>query len=995
LKKLADAQAEQERKARQAVQLEKVWGEVDQDGSGTLDAEELKTVLLNMGRTDDIDEVMEQVDEDGSGEVDYDEFCQWFQTIDQPESARPMIPSGPSKRMLRGDRDAPTAELDDAAAWMHSPGKDDEEPRARRVDIDVRQFGLAEVAAGQARIRAIAIERRALMQEQERLNAEKAEAEAAHEKAEVKRELDEVIYHLTVELDAASSQMKALQEEEETIERKERGEFTAEEEASILRLEDLQVAEPSAAAQFLLGGGAHTETTQRLRLEGVENEEVEEFDEEPATKKKDAGGAVEKETLLVPADGAGAELTLGCGGDGASEHTVQVSAAVDGARAEVEIDFEIDAFDGQRHLFGMPDRLQLAGSVVTVTARSNRPGAAVGLFDDGRVKLTLAHCHAGPAARLRVLHEAAAVAGDNVEETLLEHEWSDLKWSVLERGKALTKGCEIGFVSIVAPRPGRYVVARAMVDPKAQRRGAQADLDRVFILPTPRHSGGKMNIFEPLSFALTAFPAQKALVNDLVATADLGDLSSNWPIAEGVEEETAAAVPVFGVSDPRVGGPFVVARGQPVTVEMLLPPRPESRGPEDGKDESQDPPRSAGGSSQRTKSPVREPRRRSPLRSALSSRLSSARSSINSARSSLSSRASRLRRSPQRAEPEVEPEPEPEPEPVLDPAELPEAVSLCPMAVTSVDWWGQPTAVLRLGLRLEADEATIRDAVRLPFQLSLTFQIPKLDMEHLSLSALLDKKSELDLKTQEQAMILQAAQEEELVAEPAHCLLRFEADGRPWPKMFAGDCLGVHLGELRADQTGHAQAEAAAESMTEHRAATKLQKVWRGKVGRAKQLKALFLQYDYDNSGTLEREEVASLLRKLGAVRELADIDLTMARMCGMASLAEDVAMGMAIPSVTTDEFENWFKQRTVAKKNEEENEAAVFGEIHAQQQRAAKVLADAKAKEGKVAWHEPLKMLMLVFRMAKDWRRKRREKDYVVELPGAAAALAAEKVQP
>ena len=85
-----------------------------------------------------------------------------------------------------------------------------------------------------------------------------------------------------------------------------------------------------------------------------------------------------------------------------------MSAAVDGARAEVEIDFEIDAFDGQRHLFGMPDRLQLAGSVVTVTARSNRPGAAVGLFDDGRVKLTLAHCHAGPAARLRVLHEAAA-----------------------------------------------------------------------------------------------------------------------------------------------------------------------------------------------------------------------------------------------------------------------------------------------------------------------------------------------------------------------------------------------------------------------------------------------------------------------------------------------------------------------------------------------------------------------------------------------------------
>ena len=242
-------------------------------------------------------------------------------------------------------------------------------------------------------------------------------------------------------------------------------------------------------------------------------------------------------------------------------------------------------------------------------------------------------------------------------------------------------------------------------------------------------------------------------------------------------------------------------------------------------------------------------------------------------------------------------------------------------------------------------------------------------------------------------MILQAAQEEELVAEPAQCLLRFIADGRPWPKMFAGDCLGVHLGELRADQTGNAQAQAAAEAMIEHRAATKLQKVWRGKVGRAKQLKALFLQYDYDNSGTLEREEVASLLRKLGADAELANIDLTMARMCGMASLAEDVAMGMAIPSVTTDEFEQWFKKRSVVK-DDNEHEQATFGEIHANQARAAKALADAKAKEGKVAWHEPLKMLMLIFRTVKDWKKRRREKDYVIELPGAAAALAAEKAQ-
>ena len=110
-----------------------------------------------------------------------------------------------------------------------------------------------------------------------------------------------------------------------------------------------------------------------------------------------------------------------------------------------------------------------------------------------------------------------------------------------------------------------------------------------------------------------------------------------------------------------------------------------------------------------------------------------------------------------------------------------------------------------------------------------------------------------------------------------------------------------------------------------------------------------------------------------------------------MATLAEDVAMGMAIPSVTTDEFEQWFKKRSVAKDTEQDQ--AVFGEIHANQARAAKALADAKAKEGKVAWHEPLKMLMMVFRTVKDWRKRRREKNYVVELPGAAAALAEEKM--
>ena len=980
LKMLAAEQAERERKARQAVQLEKVWAEVDQDGSGMLDAIELKTVLLKMGRTDNIDEVLKQIDEDGSGEVDYDEFCEWFQMIDQP-----------SKPIMERNRSTSTG-LDGTTVETLSSAPEVRESELRHhVDIDMRQFGMAKIAAGEARVRAIALERRALRLELEKLTVEKAEAEAAHAIAEVKRELDEVLYRLNAHLDEVSNRLNVLQEEEETIKRTNRGELTDEEEASILKLEDLQVAEPSRAAQFLLAGGAHSETAEKLSVEDIE-EDREYAELQTKQYSSEDGSTVEQKTLVVPANGESAELTLGYGGDGASEHTMHVSAAVDkhGMAADVAIDFAVDAFDGQRRLFGMPNRLQLAGSVVTVTARSNVSGTALGLFDDCRVKLTLAHCHAGPPKRLRVLHEATAVAGDNIGDSLLVHEWDEPTWSELYRGEALATGPDAGFVSFVAPRPGRYVVARAMVDPKAQRRGAQGDLDRVYILPTPRHSGAKLNLFEPLSFALTAFPAQKDLLDGLVAMASLGDLSSNWPIADGTEQETAP--PVFGVSKPRVGGPFVVARGRPVTIEMLLPDRAES-GSAARSEEQRKSPSAKGTGSLRGMSPDRQPRRRSPLRSALSSRLSSVRSSISSARSSLSSRVSPLRNSPQRGKPTADPKLQPAGESVLDLTHLPDAVSLLPQAVTSVDWWGQPGAALRLGVRLEADASTVHSSVQLPFQLSLSFQIPKLDTEHLSLSVLLDKKSELDVQTQEQAMILQAAHEEELSAEPAQCLVRFVADGRPWSKMFAGDCLGVHLGEIRADQTSQAQAGAAAEAMLEHRAATKLQKVWRGKVGRAKQLQTLFLQYDYDNSGTLEREEVASLLRKLGATAELANINLTMARMCGMPSVAEDVAMGMAIPSVTTDEFEQWFKKRS-AVKDSKEHEEAVFGEIHAQQARAAKALSDARAKEGKVGWHEPLKMLMLVFRAVKDWKKRRREKDYVVELPGAAAALAEEKSQ-
>jgi Ca2+-binding EF-hand superfamily protein len=62
-------------------QLRKLFAEIDEDGSGLLDRDEVYELAEKLGATlstAELDEAMSEMDEDGSGEVDFDEFAEWY-----------------------------------------------------------------------------------------------------------------------------------------------------------------------------------------------------------------------------------------------------------------------------------------------------------------------------------------------------------------------------------------------------------------------------------------------------------------------------------------------------------------------------------------------------------------------------------------------------------------------------------------------------------------------------------------------------------------------------------------------------------------------------------------------------------------------------------------------------------------------------------------------------------------------------------------------------
>lgn len=71
----------EEEKIQQRPLVEKMFTDLDLDGSGLLDMDELRQLCDDLGLELDHDQyeiVMQKLDEDGSGEVDFEEFFSWY-----------------------------------------------------------------------------------------------------------------------------------------------------------------------------------------------------------------------------------------------------------------------------------------------------------------------------------------------------------------------------------------------------------------------------------------------------------------------------------------------------------------------------------------------------------------------------------------------------------------------------------------------------------------------------------------------------------------------------------------------------------------------------------------------------------------------------------------------------------------------------------------------------------------------------------------------------
>merc|ERR1711988_1730453 len=88
-KKKADDETKGDSEAVDKASLRAKFDEIDKDGSGEVDKEELKCLLKDCSGVDpsdiEVDEMMELVDTDGSGTMDFDEFVNVYKKVQKGE----------------------------------------------------------------------------------------------------------------------------------------------------------------------------------------------------------------------------------------------------------------------------------------------------------------------------------------------------------------------------------------------------------------------------------------------------------------------------------------------------------------------------------------------------------------------------------------------------------------------------------------------------------------------------------------------------------------------------------------------------------------------------------------------------------------------------------------------------------------------------------------------------------------------------------------------
>jgi Ca2+-binding EF-hand superfamily protein len=87
-----------EREEQEREWLQELFDQIDADGGGTLDKDEVGELIGDLGLAlnhIELDEAFQELDEDGGGDVDFDEFWAWFQ-------AAPKTGSGLAAEMQRG-----------------------------------------------------------------------------------------------------------------------------------------------------------------------------------------------------------------------------------------------------------------------------------------------------------------------------------------------------------------------------------------------------------------------------------------------------------------------------------------------------------------------------------------------------------------------------------------------------------------------------------------------------------------------------------------------------------------------------------------------------------------------------------------------------------------------------------------------------------------------------------------------------------------------------